>query len=173
MELRCPHCGVLGVVEHLDPGAVVEQIRCGFCQTVSTAPQTRWDRLRNDFDDKDQSPYFLRPLKGSPPKAESEPEDPWKPGWFQEPERRKQVLERMNTHQLLVMLRRTRSGHQANHTDDDLVWGGDDSWGWEAWVTAGEIKAVLATRPHIPNKEERRAIRRKKAKQRREKHRRR
>ena len=164
MELPCPHCGILGIVEALAPGAVVEHVLCGACQKVSAVPLTRWERLCNEFDDKDQNPYMLLPLEQLPkpePIPEPEPAPYWsEPGWFHDHDLRMKALQKTSTRELLNMLARDRIGTL-------------DENSWEGWVTTEELKAVLATRPHVPNKREGRKIRQQKAKQRHERRRRR
>ena len=62
-------------------------------------------------------------------------------------------LEKMNTHQLLRLLR--AGDLYLNSPSDDWMTVEQDGY-WIKEVSRTELKEVLATRPHIPNKKERR-----------------
>lgn len=148
--MRCPHCGAPGEVVGQTPDILPKSVQCGGCRESFPYIGTALERIFADATTDKDKPFYFRPFqraKSVPSKEEVPIGDP-----------RFDRLHMMSTRELLDLLHRHR-GPQVYHKDSDII-----SMGHGGPVfTAGEIKAVLATRPHIPSKQESRRARTKAA----------
>ena len=145
----CPSCEARGVIEGIAPEVVPEQIKCGACKHVFAYHPSRYDILRQDYDGE----LDIWPMKvtvkapGSPSEDSEDPEAV-----------RLGHLASVATKRLLGAFRDARQGRFAGDNDPVRIRGL-----WHLSFTSDEVRAELAKREHVPNKQEARALRRARA----------
>lgn len=142
----CPHCGAAGEIVGTCPEVIPTTIQCGGCRQSFNYRATALERVYADAETDRDKPFYFRPYcrgESKPVGVVADPEDP-----------RLLRIQAMSTRDLIGALHRHRG--PPPHTDNDLI-----GIGWGTVYRAGEIKAVLATRPHMPTKKEARQSRQK------------
>lgn len=118
----CPYCRVVGDFYGV-PEFVPAQVRCGNCRGVYLYTPSRWERLVREPYEGQANEVYLRPR--------------WRP------DRAPPALTRDVRAEARALLQR--------YYVKQLVWmlRGTYRWDYEGTVTWQDIKAVLATKPHV------------------------
>lgn len=143
--MMCPHCGAAGEIVGTCPDILPTSVQCGGCREAFPYVASALERVFCDVSTDKNKPFYFRPYcrgESLPTTVVLEPEDP-----------RIIRIQAMSTRELIGALHRHRG--RPPHTDDDTIYIGYD----HSVYTAREIKAVLATRPHMPSKKEARQAR--------------
>lgn len=170
LRSKCGECGVEGTLHGVPEGVVPEEIVCGNCGTVGAYRATRYELIGQDYEGELSAPFYLSPdhRTGSAlrcPHCRKRHHN-GKPingadsfrclgcgqTWNQNtapPDHRQDWLKKASTRQVLTLLNAVRA-YGASF---------DDFYSF----TVEELKAELATREHIPNKQEAKELRRKRA----------
>lgn len=150
-EMTCPNCLAVGVVEGEAEEVVPEQIKCGFCLKLFDYQPNVWDHIRKDYDGE-VGAYYLRVIRR--PHAEVNVTDE---GADITLTSGPLTLKTVHTRVLLQAYRRARQGDAVPDDARILINGIREP------LTGAEVRAELATREHVPNKQEAKALRRAKA----------
>jgi hypothetical protein len=152
-KLVCPNCEAVGVIEGIAHEVVPEQIQCLACHSIFPFQPNRYDFLRQDYDGE---------VAVWPMRVTKRPQRPQEAAADPEPARLAS-LAAVSTKRLLDAFRgswlsRDNHGGEGAVRDEALIRTPGGSF------TGAEIRAELATREHIPNKREARALRQTQAK---------